>query len=609
MPYLHLAPFCFPFTSSEIAHLQACALCCSFCTSCHSNGIDGHLKDLGKRGCLKEVIGLLQYLNRYKIYASPGTYVCLLQECIYFKAFPEGKHLHANIQKNGLVLDVSLGNMLITMYIKYYDMTEAALVFEGMSERNVFTWTLMIGGYTKLGYACEPFTLFWRMISEQSEKPNKFTFLAILKACFTLDQGKQVHLCIVRFNLDSDNFLRSALIDMYSRCGSVELARELFDKVTDHDVVTWNSIISSYVQHGHSMGAVTLFIQLQQEGMEPDEVTLISVVKACTSLGALKQGKFVHCFANEKSPKLSVSVQNALIDMYAKCGSLASAASVFSEILQPNVISWTAMLAACTQHGFSEQALEYFWQMWMENVMPDDVAYVSVMKACANMAALESGKQVHTCMLKQGLKLCTFLENTLIDMYAKCGSMDFAYCIFDNMCERDLISWSAMVSGFALHGSPMEAFQLVKRMQHLGMELDKIMFIGVLSACSHAGWINEGLYCFTTMCQDHGLTPTAEHYSCIVDMLTRAGRLEQAYEFIHEADCPCGEEIWTAVLASCRIFGEVTMAKYAAQRLLELQPQNTAAFVLLSNIYAEAGRWEERAMVRNLMQERWAAKA
>lgn len=566
------------------------------------SGVDGHLKKLCKTGHLKDAISLLDSLNRHDIQASHETYICLLQECINTRAFPEGKLVHANMMKNGFVLDMFLGNILIKMYAKCGKVTDSRPVFEKMHDRNILTWTMMIGGYAKLGNAEEAFKLFWQMESEKL-KPNKITFLSILRACTTLEHGKQVHAYIIQSGLESDSFLRSNLIDMYAKCGNLGYARQVFDQMPERDVIVWNSMIAGYAQHGHSNEALILFLQMQLEGVEADEVTFSSIIKACVSLGALKQGKQIHCHVTRSTTNSTLVTENALIDMYAKCGNFENAIGVFLEMAQRDVISWTAMIAGCAQHGHFEQAFKLFWQMQKGGVSPDQIAYVSVLKACASMGALELGQEIHAHSIMCGFELRMLLGNTLVDMYAKCGTMESAHRVFKLMPKRDPISWTAMISGYAQHGSATEALQLVEQMRYEGMKLDHIGFVGVLCACSHSGLVDEGYHCFDFMSHIHSITPTAEHYTCMVDLHCRAGRLEEAMQVIGEIPFQPGAEIWITLLAACRSYGELKLAEHAAECILKLQPQNTAAFVLLSNIHADAGRWEDKARVRKLMEE------
>uniref|UniRef100_UPI0040747504 Synthetic PPR-DYW protein n=1 Tax=synthetic construct TaxID=32630 RepID=UPI0040747504 len=475
---------------------------------------------------------------------------------------------------------------------------------------SVFSWNSKIRGYARNGQPEEALSLYSQM-RRSGIKPDNYTFPFVLKACASLSslkEGKQIHGHVIKSGFESDVYVQSALIDMYAKCGELEDARKVFDEMPERNVVSWNAMISGYAQNGQSEEALELFREMQQEGIKPSEFTFCSVLSACASLGSLEMGKQIHGYVIKSGFESIVFVGNALIDMYAKCGSIEDARKVFDEMPERTVVSWTAMISGYAQNGQSEEALELFREMQREGVKPDEVTLPSVLSACANLGALEQGKQIHAYVIKSGFESDVFVGSALIDMYAKCGSIEDARKVFDKMPERDVVSWNAMIAAYAQHGHGKEALQLFQQMQQEGVKPSEVTFTSILSACSHAGLVDEGHHYFESMSPDYGITPRVEHYGCMVDLLGRAGRLDEAEDLIKSMPFQPNVVVWGTLLGACRVHGDVERGERAAERILELDPESAAPYVLLSNIYAAAGRWDEAAKVRKLMKERGVKK-
>ncbi|KAJ7540216.1 hypothetical protein O6H91_10G005600 [Diphasiastrum complanatum] len=474
-----------------------------------------------------------------------------------------------------------------------------------MPQHNVYSWTAIISAYADSGEVEEAINLFQQM-QETGLAPDKVLLVLLLKACArlaALEQGRQLHSHIIKRGFQSDVIVGSTLVNMYAKCGCTEDARELFDNMSERDVVSWTTMIAGYAQNGLGKEALALYEQMKQEGMQPNDVTLGLLLKACASLAALEEGKQLHSEIIKRGFQSDVVVGSTLVDMYAKCGCTEDARELFDNMSERNVVSWTAMIAGYAQNGLGKDALALYEQMKQKGVQPDNVTFVLLLKACASLAALEQGKQLHSEIIKRGFQSDVVVGNTLVDMYAKCGSTEDARELFDNMSERDVVSWNAMIAGYAKNGLAQEALALFEQMQREGTEPDEVTYVSVLSACAHSGLVDKGRYIFNSMCKNHGVTPIREHYACMVDLLGRAGCLADAEFFINKMPIQPSSVVWMTLLGAARNHGHVEIGRRAFDRVVKLEPENAAPYVLLSNMYAVAGRKDELAKIRNEMKE------
>eukprot|EP01018_Ginkgo_biloba_P036695 Gb_15537 [translate_table: standard] len=597
--------------------------------------------------------GLLKQALAHQEISGDSSVPSLLQACTNVETL---KQVHAQMILTGIEQTISLKARLVRMYAMRGNMENARLVFDKISKPNVFLWNAMIRGYARSEPCREALTLYYQM-QQVGIQPDNFTFPFVLKACASLSalqEGKEIHDDIVRIGLESDNFVRTALIDMYAKCGSIDFARLLFDKMSDRNVVSWNAIIAGYAQNGDAREALTLFRQMQLSEVKPDLITMVGLLLALTHLAALQQGKWMHGYIIKSGFESDDFVGNSLMDMYAKCGCLDIACQMFDKLSKRDPVSWNAMivgymqngdanealelynqmqltdvkpnagtlasiLQACThlgginkgyaQSGHASEALTLFLEMQLADVMPNSVTMVSALPACAHLAALQQGKCIHGYIIKSGFESDIAVGTALIDMYAKCGSIEIARQFFDKMSKRNVISWSAMIAGYGMHGLGKDALALFCQMQQTGIMPNHITFVCVLSACSHAGLLDEGWQLFECMFQDHYITPRGEHYACMVDLLGRAGRLDEAQDFIKHMPLEPGVSVWGALLSACRIHSNIELGQRVAEHLFHLEPEKAGSYVLLSNIYAAAGRWDDVAKVRAVMKDKGVKKA
>eukprot|EP01018_Ginkgo_biloba_P016207 Gb_38680 [translate_table: standard] len=423
-----------------------------------------------------------------------------------------------------------------------------------------------------------------------------------------LKEGKRIHAHVIKTGFFVDMVLNNHFIHMYAKCGSLDYARQVFDKMSERNLVSWNSIVAGYARSGQGEESLNVFSQMHLAGMKPDQFTFGSVLRACASLPTINHGREIHAHAIKIGFELDIFVGSALVDMYAKCLDIEDASKLFKELPRRNLVSWTAIIAAYAQNGQGNKALEGFRQMLRTGIKPNMFTFATALVACSNLAGLDQGKQFHALILKYGFQSDIPVGNSLITMYSKCGNIENAEKLFGEMPERSVISWSAMIAGYAYHGRGEEALHLFEWMQEAGMKPNKITFVGVLSACSHAGLVDEGRHYFDSMIRDYGIMPSVEHYACFVDLLGRAGLLDEAEDFIRKTPFQSCVQVWRTLLGACRVHNNREIGMRAAEHLLELAPQDSSAYVLLSNIYAAVGRWEDVTKVRKMMDERGVEK-
>eukprot|EP01018_Ginkgo_biloba_P020119 Gb_16017 [translate_table: standard] len=569
--------------------------------------VHGHLSTTGY-GPAQSGALLKGSFNITGISLDYNAYTSLLQGCTNIRSL---KEVHAHIFTSGLEENTFLSTKLLSTYAMWGDMENARLVFDTMRcKKNALLWNMMIRGYATYGFCNEALTFYCQMHCT-GILPGNFTFPFVLKACTglsALKEGKMIHDHVVKTGLESDVFVGNSLVAMYAKCGSIDVARHIFDKMSERTVVSWNTMIAGYAQSGHANKALEMYNQMLLAGIKPNVVTIASVLPACGHLADLKQGKWIHDYLIRSGLESDFIVGTALIDMYAKCGCADFARQLFDKMSGKDVVSWNAMIAGYVQSGQANEALTLFNQMQLSEMKPNSTTMLIALTACSDSAALQQGKWIHNCIIKSGFESDIVVGTALVDMYAKCGRIEIARQMFDKMPERNVVSWTTMITGYGMHGHGEEAIAVFSQMQQTGLKPDYITFIGVLSACSHAGLVDEGWQYFNCMVQDYCINPGVEHYACMVDLLGRAGRLDEAEDFIEKMPVEPGAGVWGALLGACRIHCDIELGQCVAERLFDLDPQNAGRYVLLSNIYAAAGRWEDVTKVRDLMKERGVKK-
>lgn len=479
------------------------------------------------------------------------------------------KQAHAVVLRSSHFQDHYVAGTLVKLYTnpQFSNFTFALKVFDYVLNPNVFVWNMLIRGCLENN---EPFMAisFYGKLVAMNARPNKFTYPSLFKACTLVqaaEEGLQVHAQVVKHGFSGDGHIKSAAIQMYASLGRLEEARCILNKAGESDVICWNAMVDG-----------------------------------CFKFGDVEAAK--ECF--QQMPSRKIGSWNVMVSGFAKCGMMEDARQVFDDMNEKDEISWSAIVDGYVKGGYFKEALEIFHKMHSEKIRPRKFILSSVLAACANLGALEQGKWIHECVKRNSLRLDSVLGTALLDMYAKCGRLDMAWEVFENMSERETFTWNAMIGGLAVHGRADDAIELFSKMQRNKLKPNGITFVNVLNACAHAGLVDKGLKILSFMKKIYGIEPEVEHYGCVVDLLGRAGLISEAEELIHKMPMEPSAAVWGALLGACRIHGNVEVGEKVGRILLELEPHNSGRYALLSNIYAKAEKWDDIAKLRKLMKNR-----
>lgn len=554
-----------------------------------------------------EVIRLfVDMLSSGYLFPDSFTYPFVIKACGDLSLLKNGIIMHAKVVTGGLGSNVFVLNALLAMYMNCGALDMAKRGFDMMRGRDMVSWATMISGFVKNGCANGAVMMFNEMVGIGDEVINRFSVLSVLSACGHLEDlgfGRKVHGIVVEKGLQDDICICNALIDMYARCGSMDEAREVFDKVKEKDVVAWTSLIKGYILNGNARFALELTQLMHQGGVMPNSVTVVMLLQASGSLQEVKQGKCLHAWVVRRNLFSDAIIETALIDMYAKCNNISCSFLVFIKSSQKRVATWNAIISAYTHNSLASDAVQCFKQMLLAAVDPDVITFSSLLCAYSDLADEHQALNVHSYLSKSGFLSDKEVLRNLVDLYSKCGNLEYAKKLF---CEislecRDITLWSALIAGYGAHGQGETAVLLFKQMVQSGVKPNEVTFTCALDACSHAGLIDQGLDLFKLMLRACHLNPSMYHYTCMVDLLGRAGRLQEAYDLILTMPFKPNHTVWGSLLGACVVHHNVELGEIAAKLLVKMQPENTGNFVLLANIYASAGRWEDAENVRSMI--------
>ncbi|OVA04359.1 Pentatricopeptide repeat [Macleaya cordata] len=558
-----------------------------------------------------------QTLELYHTMRSLGletdSYTCTfaLKACTSLSDFETGKRIMRNAVDGGLENDRFLGSSMINFLVKFGEMDEAQTIFDELPHRDVVCWNSIIGGYVQIGHFDMVFNLFFKM-QGCGIRPSPITMTSLIQACGgigKLELGKCIHGYLNGLGMGSDILVLTSLVDMYSKIGDTESARWVFDRMPTRNLVSWNAMISGYVQNGLVFDGFDLFHGLISSDCGFDSATIVSLLQGSAQISSLDNGKVIHGCILRRGLESNLILSTAIVDLYAKSGALKMASSVFSKMMERNVISWTAMLMGLAQNGHAEEALKLFGLMQEEGVAANAVTLVSLIHACAHVGSLKKGRSIHAHLIRYNFAFDEVIKTALVDMYAKCGKLDSAKMVFDDgLISKDVVLWNSMITGYGIHGHGDEAIAVYSQMKKVGVQPNQTTFISLLSACSHSGLVEEGMNLFQIMNRDNGISPSEKHFACLVDLLGRAGRLEEAEALISQMPFEPGNSVLEALLSGCRTHKRIDMGIRTADRLLSLDSMNPGIYVILSNIYAQGGRWNEVDYVRGLMRKRGLRK-
>jgi pentatricopeptide repeat protein len=531
---------------------------------------------------------------------APNDFACnaALAACAAAGALRLGEQVHSLAVRAGFAGDAWIGTCLVELYARCGSLSAAREVFRHMESPDVVGYTSLVSALCRDGEFAQAVEVLCQMM-RQGLQPNEHTVTSILTACPQV-LGEQVHAYMVKAIGLQSVYASSALIDLYSRNGDCDMARSVFQKLDSKNVVAWCSMMQLCIRDGRLEDAMRVFSEMISESVEPNEFAFSIALGACGSAGL---GRQIHCSAIKRNLMTDVRVSNALLSMYGRNGLTEELEAVLDKIENPDLVSWTAAISANFQNGFSEKAVALLSKMHSQGFTPNDYAFSSGLSSCADLALLDQGRQFHCLALKLGCdsKICT--GNALINMYSKCGEIGSARLAFDVMNLHDVASWNSLIHGFAQHGDVNMTLEAFGEMCSSGCKPDDSTFLGVLVGCNHAGLVKEGEMLFRVMTDQYGIVPTPSHYACMIDMLGRNGRFDEALSMIEKMPFDPDVLIWKTLLASCRLHGNLDMGKLAAGKLMELSERDSASYVLMSNIYAMHGEWKDAGRVRRRMDE------
>ncbi|XP_031389308.1 pentatricopeptide repeat-containing protein At4g39952, mitochondrial [Punica granatum] len=526
------------------------------------------------------------------------------QACGNMGALLEGSCLHGLMVKNGAGSSPVVQSSVLSMYTKCECPDEAYRSFCEVVDKNIFTWTSVIGVHARVGKMRECISLFHQM-QDAEFYPDRIVISCMLLGfgnSMNVLEGKTFHGLVLRRRYLFDQMVDNALLSMYCKFRQLDIANKLFDRGNKLDKERWNIMVLGYGKIGLEENCIKLFKEMHYLGIEADSNSLVSVISSSSRMRENSIGRQFHCYAIKCLMDSDVSVANSLIDFYGSCGDLSMAHSIFSKAMR-DVVSWNTLMSAYAHNKRYVDAISLFNRMRLKGISPNSATLVTVLSACSNLASLEDGERIHQFITENQFKLNVSLATALIDMYAKCGKLEKSRQIFDSMNKRDVISWNVMISCYGMHGDAKSAIDVFQLMENSNRRPNNLTFLGLLSACAHSGLVKEGKYLFDRM-ESYSIKPDLKHYACMVDLLGKSGDLKGAEELVLSMPMSPDGGIWGALLSACRIHGEIDIGVRVAKHAIESDPGNDGYYVLLSNMCTSIGRWEEAEMVRRTMKGR-----
>ncbi|XP_019177959.1 PREDICTED: pentatricopeptide repeat-containing protein At4g30700 isoform X1 [Ipomoea nil] len=521
-----------------------------------------------------------------------------------------GGLLHGHAIVSGYGSDLFVGSALVDMYMNFERIGHACKVFDGITGPDTVVWNTMVSGLARNCCFDDAVRVFRNMVV--SGTPFDSTTLSVVLTAVAelqaLRLGMMVHCLAVKAGYHFHDYVITGLISAYSKCGDVKTAEMLFEHIRKPDLIAYNAMIAGFSCNNEIESSVRLFNKLLVSEQKVKSSTIVGLIPVYFPFGHLDLTCSIHGLCVKTGMITNPSVSTALTTVYSRLNEIESARQLFNESPEKSLASWNAMISGYTQNGLTEMAISLFLEMQKLDIHPNPVTITSILSACAQLGALSIGKWVHELINKENFESNIYVLTALVDMYAKCGSIDKARQLFDAMLEKNVVTWNAMISGYGLHGYGRESLMLFDKMLGSGVHPTGVTFLSLLYACSHTGLVVEGENVFYSMVHNHGIKPLSEHYACMVDLLGRAGKLEKALDFINKMPVEPGPAEWGALLAACMIHKDSNLAHLASEKLFELDTENVGYYVLLSNIYSADRNYPQAASVRQMVKKRKLAK-
>lgn len=553
-----------------------------------------------------DAFGVVREMLKNQIDPNRVTLVSLLQVAAQLQILIEGRTVHGfAIRRRIGCSDEIFETSLLDMYIKCKATQIADCLFRKLNVRTIGSWNAMIASRLQTKQPLDALHLFILMIQEKVV-PDLIS-LANVIFCFAdlkyLRLGKSIHGYIVRSKVQLDLVATSALVDMYSQCNKLVHARKMFERIGTKDVISYNVMMTGYLQNECALEALEIFIEMVGASVRPNQSSILCALNALSDVKQIKQGRCIHGYVLRHGCHTSIEIFNKILNMYANCGHIDYARKVFNMIRYRDLVSWTSMMMGCISHGHADEAIALFQNMKREKLEYDSVALISLLQAVSQLGCLHLVKEVHCHLYRVKMEQEIHVINSLITTYSRSGELGMARNMFESMKKRHLTSWNAMIAAFGMHGKCLDAIKLFECMRKEEIQPDEKTFTSILTACSHSGFIEEGLQVFRSMLEDNSIIPSEEHYGCMVDLLSRAGRLEEAYQLVKCLPSGQSASALGALLAACRMYRNTKLGDIIGRRLLEIEPENSSVYGSISNLYAEGGKWDEVARIRGIAKD------
>ncbi|XP_008787519.3 pentatricopeptide repeat-containing protein At2g02750 [Phoenix dactylifera] len=600
------------------------------------------ISKLVSNGRYREALSFYARIHAASIQPDSFTFPFLLKSCGNLQSIPQARQLHAHIIRCGFETHIYTATALTGAYMKLRLLQDALKMFDRIPNPTLPSFNAIISGFSQCGHFEESLRAFKRLRME-GFRPNSVTIASVLPACGTSEQGKQLHGLSIKMGHESDGYVATALLTMYSNCADLGPARRVFALIDEKNIVSYNAMISGFLRNGAFSMALDLFREVTTlHGQQTNSSTLLSILSACSKLLALLLGKQIHCYYLKYEVGDDVKIETALLDMYCKCGSVELADRVFSKIKDRNLVTWNTMISGLLSNGCPEIAMKLFHRLRSEGFKPDMTSWnvliygfsqqgnvaeafrffsqmqlegaahpsldsiTSLLQACSSISDLQHGKEIHCHVIRTRADYGDeYFQTALIDLYMKCGRSLHARRIFGGNERKsgDPALWNAIISGYGKNGENGLALEIFRIMREQKVEPNSATFLVLLSVCSHTGQVEKGWELFKMMSRDYGINPTAKHFGCMVDLLSRAGKLAEAWKLIQEIPEPSAS-VYSSLLGACGCYSDAALATVMADRLSKLEPKSPTPLVILSNIYAGQGRWNDVGKLRKMMLDR-----
>ncbi|CAN4107280.1 unnamed protein product [Withania somnifera] len=536
-----------------------------------------------------------------------STLVLVIQTCRKLRDFEAGRTIHASTVRSGYSTTTSLQNSLLSFYAEF-GMQLAHNLFDEMTDRDVISWSVMVAAYAQSDDQTVIALEFFQRMIDFGIAPDGQSVVSVLKACSKLRairMGESIHGFVISRGLGYDLFVHNSLIDLYSKCNHIDSSFRVFQEIPEKNVVSWNSLLSGLVQNENHSEALTLFDSMRKAGVDSDEVTLVNLLQLRKSFLDPYQCKLIHSRILRRGFELNELLTNSLIDAYASCNLITYAWSQFNNMKIRDAVTWSTMIAGFTHCGMPDEAIVVFREMSHTTERPNAITVLNLLEACSLSADMKKSRWAHGIAIRRGLASDVVVGTAILDMYSKCGSVGSSRKVFDLIPHKNVVTWSAIIAAYGMNSFPNEALALLAEMKMCGLRPNQVTAVSLLSACSHGGLVEKGISLFDELIWDHEVEPGLEHYSCLVDLLARAGKVDSAMNLMEKlrVGLKLGPSAWGALLSACRNYENYEFGASALPQVLELEPSSSAGYLLASNMYASGHSWVDATKMRMLAKE------